>query len=320
MTSTDGAMIDNEAVNALARDHETALEDGGIKLEGRFSVAAYIGLFDALRQPIAYDHVPPAAVELIEAIEATAGPEMVEIYHRLVLLNLIQTFETRAADVQLPPDIHEHAVDFLLRLIQRLQKPKRGQYRLDKDYFLKDLSVARLKLWPCGAELVDIASGIPRRMLLEAGKGRFLKALGQIKFQCGGFKPFFETHFDARMSAGFSAEGYRSLYLTIAQMLENDAKIKGMYSCSWWHDPALARISPNLGFLNAIAVEGGAKLYPMGTNDQIIAQATRLSKERTQQVRAGTYRPTRYLMVWARRDLLRWKDVQTGSQIKAVTA
>jgi hypothetical protein len=84
-----------------------------------------------------------------------------------------------------------------------------------------------------------------------------------------------------------------------------------MFSGSWWHDPALADISPNLAFLNSIAVAGGARLFPLGTDDQIIAQATRLSKDRARLVREGVYRPTNYLMVWARKDLLRWAEAQT---------
>ncbi|MGH1477924.1 MAG: hypothetical protein ACRBM6_04215 [Geminicoccales bacterium] len=318
MASMDIGGIDLEAVNALTHQLEETLRAAGVDLTGSCSIANYVASFAPLTQLVAYDHIPPDALMLIGRVEATAGSAMVECYHQLVLLTLIRSFEDRAVDMQLPVEIRPHAQDYLARLVGRLAKPRRGHYRLDKDPFLKDLAVARLKLWPAGAELVDIASGIPRRMLMEAGKARFVKALGQIKFQCGGFKPFLETHFDQRASGDFSAEGYRSLYLTIASLLEKAPEMKGMYSCSWWHDPAVVAISPNLGFLNAIAIEGGAKLYPMGTNDQVTAQATRLSSERTQQMRQGNYRPTRYMMVWARKDLLRWAKGQTASATAAV--
>ncbi|MGI9451455.1 MAG: hypothetical protein ACR2QH_12610 [Geminicoccaceae bacterium] len=311
MASFDSSKIDFEIVDALINDLKAELSSSGVELEGPASVAGYIGYFDAVKQPSSYDHVPPEARHLIEIIEATGGPDISETYHRLVLLTLVQQLEKRAATLGVPKKQHDRTLGFLKKLVRRLQKPKPGQYRIDRDEFLKDLAVARLKLWPCGAELVDIASGIPRRMLLRAGAGQFIKTLGQVKFHCGGFKPFFETHFDQRMTREFSAEGYRSLYLTIAEMLQHAPAIRGMFSGSWWHDPALADISPNLAFLNSIAVAGGARLFPLGTDDQIIARATRLSKERTRLVREDVYQPTSYLMVWARKDLLRWAEAQT---------
>jgi len=306
MASSDNNMIQDDIVEALKQELKADLSSRGVDLEGRASVAGYVGFFDAVKRPVAYSHIPSEAQKLVDDIEASGGPEASETYHRLVLLTLVQQFEKRAAAMVFPETLHNRAIDFLAKLVRRLQKPKVGQYRLDRDDFQKDLGVARLKLWPCGAELVDIASGIPRRMLLRTGAGHFVKTLGQIKFRCGGLKPFFETHFDRRSASDFSPEGYQALYLTIAEILQHAPTIRGVFSGSWWHDPAVAEISPNLAFQSEIAVAGGARLYPMGTDDQIIAQATRLSKERTEHVRKGTYQPTSYMMVWARKDLLHW--------------
>ncbi len=311
MASSDRSIICSDIVEALKQKLEADLSSNGIDLQNQASVAGYIGFFDSVKRPVAYNYIPPKARKLIEHIEASGGPATSETYHRLVLLTLIQQFDRRAAALGLPETLHGNAIDFLEKLVRRLQKPKPGQYRFDRDEFLKDLSVTRLKLWPCGAELVDIASGIPRRMLLRTGAGHFLKTLGQIKFHCGGLRPFFETHFDSRMTGSFSAEGYHALYLAIARILQDAPAIRGVFSGSWWHDPALADISPNLAFLNDIAVGGGARLYPMGTDKQTIAQATRLSKERTQYVREGTYRPTSYMMIWSRKDLLHWAKTQS---------
>ena len=117
-------------------------------------LVTYIGFFDAVKRPVAYNHIPPEAQKLIEDIEASGGSEASETYHRLVLLTLIQQFEKRATAIGLPEKLHGRAIDFLAKLVRRLQKPKAGQYRFDRDGFLKDLGVTRLKLWPCGAEFV----------------------------------------------------------------------------------------------------------------------------------------------------------------------
>ena len=317
MASIDRIMIEDEAVTNLMRELQAGLASSGLELEGRHAVAAYIGAFDAVRRPRSYNHVPKAVGDMIGAIETAAGPSAVEDYHRLVLLTLIQQFDQRATACRLPPRLRDRSIDFLAGIVRRLQKPRPGHYRLDKDNFQKDLAVARLKLWPCGAEHVDVYSGIPRRLALHSGPSQLVQAFGHICLRIGGFRPFFETHFDTRMIRDFSADGYRALYLTIAQMLEAAPDRLGVFSGSWWHDPAVAEISPNLAFLNALPLKGGAKLYRLGADDQTIAQATRLSKERTDHVQNGTYRPTNYLLIWARNDLLRWARAEASGQTAA---
>ncbi len=314
MDILDKYTIDHGVVDGLIADLKTELSSCGVTLEGARSVANYIAIFDSIPQPSSYSHVPIQARRLLSDIEATGGHDAVDAFLRLVLLTLAGQFEQRAAALSLPTVIHDRATDFLAKLLLRLQRPVSRRYGLDSDTFLKDLGVLRLKLWPGGAELVDMTSGIPRGMLLQAGIGQGVKTLGQITFFCGGLKPFFESHFDKRFSQGFSPAGYTAFYLTIADLLRQHPTARGLFSGSWWHDPALVDISPNLAFLNDIAVAGGARLFPMGTSDEIVAQATRLSKERAERVQEGSYRPTGYMLVWARDDLLHWAETQKAPE------
>lgn len=293
---------------------ETArLASLGVDLSGDLAVERYIQTFDDLRSPIAYDHVPAEARQTCAALAASGGDAAVESFHRLVLLRLIEGFEARALRVGLPDWLRARTLAFLHDLQAGLWA-KRRRLTLDQDSFLKDLAVCRLKLWPVGAELLDIASGVPRRPLLQGGAGHALAAFAYLSLSLRGFKPFYETHFDDRHAKGFSPDGYRDLYVTIGRLLRVAPMIKGVFSGSWWHDPAVAKISPNLAFLNELPLAGGARIFPLGTDPHTIKAATRLSQERAQLVQDGSYQPTNYLLVWGRDELLRWADRQTAGR------
>jgi hypothetical protein len=278
----------------------------GIDPIGAWPVDAYIGHFDALTQPCAYDRVPEAAAAASRAIVAAAGEAALEDYHRLVLLTLIGQREARAARHQVPAWLLPACHDYGAMVERELARPKPGYYRLTNDPFLKDLAVCRQKLWPCGAELVDPCSGVPRRTLAQGGIGQMVAALRYFGLGAGGFAPFYESHFDPRLARQFTPDGYRQLYRTIARLLEQAPAVRGMFSGSWWHDPAVAAISPNLAFLNEIPLAGGARLFRAGTDPRTVKLATRLSKERSRLYQAGRYQPTAYILVWGRRELLAW--------------
>ncbi|MEZ5935903.1 MAG: hypothetical protein R3F54_29125 [Alphaproteobacteria bacterium] len=323
MTTDDETAFDGDLLRQLGADLSDRLLaagiDPGIASDGNsssaFAVDGYIDLFDSLPSPIAYDHFPSAARERCDAIVSQGGEPALDAYLRLVLVRLIGGFDERAAARGLPSWLEGRTRAFLRDLLAELQKPPRRFLQPDQDTFMKDFAVCRLKLWPCGAELVDVASGLPRRVLLQGGARQFARVLLQVGAALGGFKPFFETHFDSRRAGAFSVEGYRDLYLTIARILQDRPDVKGMYSCSWWHDPVAIAISPNLAFLNDLPLGGGARLFRMSASEQTVRVATRLSRERTARFRQGSYHPTRYVVVWGRRDLLAWAEAQSPAGI-----
>ncbi len=81
-----------------------------------------------------------------------------------------------------------------------------------------------------------------------------------------------------------------------------------MVSTSWWFDPAVERISPELAFLARRPLRNGAARFRWVADEHVVADATRLSPTRRSLHEEGAYRPASYMIVWARRDLLAWAD------------
>lgn len=275
---------------------ETRLAALGVDAWGAWPVERYLGFFDAMPEIGPYHHVPEAAQRFQAEITAQGGEAALEDYLRLAMLEGIARGQ--------PPSDRLHA-DAIARIFADIADPRKGFHRHGNDLFSKDFAVCRGKLVPCGVELVDRRSGVGRRVLAGGGGRQLLSGLGFFA-RAGGFRPFYEVHFDRRLIGAFNADGYRRLYLRLAEMLAADPEARGVISSSWWHDPALARISPELGFIGRIPESHGARLLRVDASDVAIAGATRFAPLRTKLYREGAYRPQTYLLAWARRDVLAW--------------
>ena len=268
----------------------------GVDLRGAWPIAHYLAFFDALPEIGPYHHVPCAARRFHAGITAQAGAAALEDYLRLAMLDLVARRDWQS------DALHKA---YAARVLDNITSPRKGFHRHDNDLFSKDFAVCRGKLVPCGVELVDRRSGVGRRVLASGGVRRFLSAVGFFA-RAGGFRPFYELHFDRRLIGEFDADGYRRLYLRLADMLAADPEGRGIISSSWWHDPALATISPELGFIGQIPENHGARLMRVDASAAAIAGATRFAPLRTKLYKEGAYTPRTYLMVWARRDVLAW--------------
>ena len=303
--------IDDKALHRLRQDFEKDLSAAGIDLEGKLAVDAYIDLFDKLPESTPYNDVPSAVEDMGNAIVALGGEQALDVYHRLVLLQLIGRFEQRAARYRLPRWLEGRTRAYFHAIINDVQKTKPRRFLLKHDGFLQDLGVCRIKLWPCGVELVETGCSLNLRWLLQKKDvAQSVRALIHIGFSVRGTAPVLASHFDKRRPQEFSPEGYLELYLNIARLLRAMPDHLGLLSSSWWHDPAVGQMSPQLAFLNELPMSGGARIYRIGTDETAVSKALCLSRERTEAYRNGTYHPAFYHLIWSRKSLLGWAGDQ----------
>jgi hypothetical protein len=102
-------------------------------------------------------------------------------------------------------------------------------------------------------------------------------------------------------------------------MLMRHENIKGVFGASWFRDPRLKNISPNLFYLYQIPAENGAVLFHIGEDPT--GNAFTKSKTRLDLYIEGKFRPQNYLMVWPRNELIRWtrtiEDKKVASPVPA---
>lgn len=295
-----------EPESRLARARQTIERDLAMcpaHLTAEYPVDRYLALFDALPALAPYHSLPADAATMLREIEARGGIPALEAYNRLAMLVLIERGSI-GTGLKMTPEARSLQTAELDRILADLAAPRKGFYRQGKDPFAKDFAVCRGKLLPCGVELVDPCAGVGRRFLL-AGMGQMLRGLGFFA-RMGGFKPLLALHFDRRRIAAFDAKGYADLYLRLADLLILNPHVKGVVSSSWWHDPALADISPELDFIGRIPESAGAQVFRSGTNAAATADALRFAPRRIELHKAGAYAPRVHMLAWTRGDVIAW--------------
>ena len=280
------------------------------EIRSDYPIDRYIELIDRSQDFGNYRLKFPAVSSWCHGIRSRWGDEALEQYHKLVVLSLCTKFERRAEDARLPESIRELSLRFLQRLVADFSKKKPGYFCLENDQFCKDLGVARQKLLPCGSQLVDVKSGIPRRTIFTGNLSQGLTLPWFVTTKLGGYRPLFEMHMDPRLILEFSPSGWRRCYSRIAELLLTRPEIRGVCGSSWWFDPAAAEVSPRLGFLRELPLSAGARFFCVGPDDQNTQDALMNSKQRRDHFERGEYKPRRYLLIWPRDALIRWSREQ----------
>jgi hypothetical protein len=278
-------------------------------LEREFPQADYVATFDATAAIHGYRHVPAAARASSEAIARRWGTRLLETYHMSVLATLMAQPQARIERAGLTGSIVALMADAFRRIVQQIRRPEEGFWLHDNDLFAKDFALCRLKLLPCGAEHVDVSSGVPRRIVAAGGVRQCAAAL-RFFLGAGGFNNWYESHWDRRLVRSFNSRAYDQCYLRLAELLERHPQMRGVMSSSWWFDPVLGSISPNLAFLRTVPQSAGARLFRVGVDANATHDALTRAPDRARLHAAGKYQPQVYMLAWARTDLIAWASRQ----------
>lgn len=241
--------------------------------------------------------------------QTTAAQAALQSATRGDILNLIVTelatdFDARFARARLPESLLPYYQENLSRILNRAATDASWASSPHNDIFLKDLGILRMTLIPCASHLVFRNSGVPRRLVLRQAPKALFRALCFFAFRAGGFQPFLENHVHPAMLTHFNPAGRERCFQLVAQLLERWPESKGLMGLSWYYDPRVGQISSHLGYLHDVPAHGGALFLPAGSGPEVAGDATAKSSTRRKLVQRGDYTPTRYLMAWARRDIL----------------
>jgi len=274
----------------------------------RYPIEQCINALDRFRCYGRYGSLPDEMTVASKEITKHTCTRILEKYHQLLMLSLIERFETRSVQKRIPTSIRALFLTEFRRIVHEMELGRDGFYLYQTDDFIKDLAICRLKLYPCGAELLDELSGIPRRLLITGGIKQCLEGIAFHVLRRNGFKPYYELHMHAPLRAAFTSEGWNACYLRIAELLKLNREIKGVSCTSWWYDPKVEAISPRLAYLRKLPMENGARIFYVCLDCDAASGAVRMSETRRKLYESGHYVPTLYLMAWARRDLIAWAD------------
>lgn len=246
------------------------------------------------------------AARLANAYRSEAGDEALpDTPARLLVLERLAAGQFRASSLRLPPSIAELYPVQLERILAAVADRK-SVIDLGTDPWRKNLLILSGGLVPVGAEFANPSSGIPRRTLLRGGIGQSFGLAATIAFQTHGFRPCLELHTHPDSLEDFNVAGWEGTYHRLAELMAENPQFKAVIASSWFRDPALATISPRLGYLREVPCGRGAKLFVTGRDEGGTSGALARSPTRRRLFECGQYVPTIHLLVWPRSALLGW--------------
>lgn len=272
----------------------------------RFPVEQYISLLDSQTLYGNYGSIPDSAKLYCQEILSFADEAALSSYHQLVLLTLITQFDARLSQRRIPSSIIELFEIEFARIVDEISGSKTASYVPGNDRFMKDLSICRLKLYPCGAELLDELSGIPRSVLARGNVAQMIRSARFFLLGKHGFRPYYELHMHAPLRQHFHPDGWVACYRRVAELLALNPEVNGVTCSSWWYDPQLKTISPRLTYLREFLLDNGAEIFHIRADHDASYGATEKSATRLKLFESGEYVPQIYMAIWPRRALINW--------------
>ncbi|MBN1222111.1 MAG: hypothetical protein JXB23_02600 [Candidatus Aminicenantes bacterium] len=264
-------------------------------------------------------------------------------YHKLAMITLMCDSLSGLEKENIPPNIRDLYLEWFRRVLKDVSLQPAEYYDAGEFPFRQDLAVCSLRAIPVGgAWLVEVSRVIERRvhpgfingsrtqvngsrtqvtlkkiyikyriLNLMSAAANFLKLrriIYPVLVQLGVIQSFYQLHTFSRYMPRFSPEEMDNAYLRIAELLRRNKKIKGLFRRSWFLDPQLEHISPDLAYLRKIPEENGAVVFRAVTYPSAIHNALAMSSKRRKLYLAKEYFPQAYAYIWPREKLLKWAE------------
>jgi hypothetical protein len=279
----------------------------------RHPVDVYIHLLDSQPGSFDYHDTSNEIKNYCNAISQYAGDRGLWMYHKVLLLRLIERSMQKIPTLNLPGEIKSLYFRHFNKIIEQTSADRDAFYQYTNEKFCKDLALCRLKMIPAGAVLLE-ESDLSKRFLFKKGLSQFIQGASYIAWQLKGFGPLYQGHLDTRRGSiclgYFNPDGWKQTMKRIAELLKIKTDIKGFFGSAWLNDPVVETISPRLSFVNGCMVhcENGGKLFYNGTTQSTIKNATFMSPARKKLYEEGLYMPASYLFLWPRHKLIKWAE------------
>lgn len=172
--------------------------------------------------------------------------------------------------------------------------------------FLSLCKIATLQRFPAGEWEWEV-SGFPRSWLTKI-RPRDLPRVALFLGKLRGFAPLFYPHLGVlrRKRIMLVEREINRSYFQLAKSMEMQPAIKGLIASAWFFSPDTYNVSPHLSWLAQLYQENGGMVTTMRSTAEDVGGALSRSRNRKSLHEHGEFQPNLGLVLWPRRDVLRW--------------
>jgi hypothetical protein len=263
-----------------------------------------LAAFQAYDPQQGYDHLRPMLRKLGATLVRRFGEQLTLHYGLALLATLIGSHEQRWREDPLQPDLEPYFIDSFHRILAAVARGGARSLMPDTDAFAKELAICLYRMIPAGGQLLEPAAVFPRRLLVGVPWRARISAACYLALKARGFRPFAAFHTDLFLRHRFTPAGFECTFRCLPAVFRSFPALKGAIGISWFLDPALRDISPELCFVREIAHSWGSVFVPVGPDENAEADALMLSPTRRALFEAGEYLPWIHAFVVSKGDIL----------------
>jgi hypothetical protein len=265
------------------------------------------------------------------------GISAIALYQKVVLSHLIQDFMSKLHEKKLPAAIIALYNLWFERIYEDFATQPDFYYDIENELrpITHDLAICSGRTIPVGGAWFIEQRLLPRMLMTlntqeylqnvdqytNPSRGSLHKPLAKFLKRLGLFTTIMKLfasspkliggswcyiiHTADRNIKDFTQESMELAYKNITALLQIDKSIWGVFRESWFLDPALKEISPNLTFLWETPLRKGARLYHGGPcREWDLKRALLLSPVRNKLYKEGKYIPRTYFYFWPRQKII----------------
>jgi len=286
------------------------------QLLGNHPIDKLITLFDQQFYLKEYSYLSNKVLKFNASLlkENWQNKQLVGTYYNIVLLTCIYNSKRKIDSSNYSQEIiREYEIRFN-RIIKKIsvQIDDNDYQPLKDDKFLKNLAICRLHFVPLGAQYIETGN-ISRMFLLLKGLPQFLKGM-KIIARLGGFSPYYKlstNQLDPELISNFNSAGWDKLLVLTGELMKKNKAIKGLTGRSWFFDPQLELLDPDIAYIRYKFIRAGAEFFYHKAEDQVIKDAIFLNQKRKRLFLEKVYHPRSYLMILPREKLLHYLESTT---------
>ena len=272
----------------------------------RFPISVYIEDVKSFPQFRIHSYFRPRRKRILSEIEKRYGPLAYALYQKLALASFMKDSLDRLKSKHFPEGVIRQIDSWYQRVVQDFDRQPDSYYDISKLDFKIDFGVCCLKNVPIGGAWFVQLHMVNPRVFLTFDIRRIKQILGCIVFRTRGLSPYCIIHTVPRYMLRFNCRQMNMAYKEIGELMNCYPGIKGIFRKSWFLDPNLEDVSPEITYLREIPQHNGAVLFEAGTTRQDVRDALAFSPYRRKLYEEGKFLPTVYGYIWPRKEFLEW--------------